>query len=100
MIEYKYDGKYLRQRGVKVAEVDRTTLRDAHGRRVATIDGKVLRDARGNPLGEFDGKTLRNMQGQRLATVSEIAKRMEGARGITMASLWLFFIRSESEDEA
>ncbi len=99
MIEYKYDGKYLRQRGAKAGEVDKTTIRDAHGRRVARIDGKVIRDARGNPLAEFDGKCLRNPSGQKIATVDQMHRQLEGAKGITLAALWLSFIRTEDAED-
>lgn len=99
MIEYKFDGKYLRQRGVKAGEVEKTTIRDAHGRRVGRIDGKVIRDARGNPLAEFDGKCLRNPAGQKIATVDQVHRQLEGAKSITLAALWLFFIRTEEGEE-
>ncbi len=63
------------------------------------IDGKVIRDARGNPLAEFDGKCLRNPAGQKIATVDQVHRQLEGAKGITLAALWLFFIRTEDGEE-
>ena len=99
MIEYKYDGKYLRQRGAKAGEVEKVTIRDAHGRRVARIDGKIIRDARGNPLAEFDGKCLRNPSGQKIATMDQICRQVEGTKGIALAALWLSFIRTEDAED-
>jgi hypothetical protein len=99
MIEYTFDGKYLRRKGSKVGEVDRTTIRDAHGRKAGQIDGKTIRDAGGNPLAEFDSAGLRNMRGQRIQTTREMTRQIGGTSGITLAALWLLLVRSEIEEE-
>lgn len=93
MADYKYDGKELRCRGSKIGVVDGNAIRNSSGSKVGEIDGKYIRNAQGSKIGEFDGQVIRDSNGSRLGTMDDVKKKIDGVGGISLAAIWLLFVR-------
>ncbi len=57
------------------------------------ISGDRIYDKASRILGKFDGRTLKDKGNRKLADRRDIEKDIDGHGGVTLAALWLFFVR-------
>lgn len=93
MANYKFDGRVLRDHsGNRVATVEGSRFKDAHGSSAGHIDGRFVRDRSGQRIGEIDGTNIKDARGSRIATIDEVRRVIDGSGGATIAALWLLFV--------
>ncbi len=95
MPDYTFDGKRLKKNssGAKLGEMNRNSILGYNGARLGEIDRTNIRDAQGKKVAEFNGKELKDDRGNRMITLQDIQKIIEGAGGIHLAAMWYFFVR-------
>lgn len=93
MADYKFDGKYLTQRGTRVGQIDGKYIKDSHGSRTGEIDGKYIKDGHGSRIAEVDGQYIKDGHGKRIGTFGDVRKSIDGSGGASLAALWVLFIR-------
>ncbi|MFN1835269.1 hypothetical protein AB2B38_008405 [Balneola sp. MJW-20] len=93
MAGYKFDGKYLTSSGRRVGKVQGDYIIDSSSRRVGKVQGDYILDKSGRRLGSFDGKYLKDKSGRRIIDRNGIEKDIDGNGGVTLAALWLLFVR-------
>ena len=99
----KFDGKYLKDGGKILCNLDGKLIRDGRstgGTPLCNIDGKLIRDGRstgGTPLCNIDGDYIRDGRstgGTKLIKVSDAARKIGATSlGPTTAAMWYKFCR-------
>ena len=95
MANFKMKGSDLYDSaGRKVATVRANDILDRMGRKVGSVRGDDIRDKTGNKVGRVQGSSVYDGRNIRIASLSDVRKTIDGAMGgVTVAALWLFFIR-------
>jgi hypothetical protein len=94
MADFSFDGKILKNRtGQKMGEIDRTFIRAWNSAKLGEIDRKNIRNAQSKKVAEFDGKVVKDDLGNKLATIQDIQKLIDGESGMPLVAMWYFFVR-------
>jgi hypothetical protein len=94
MADFRFDGKILKNRtGQKMGEIDRTFVRAWNSSKLGEIDRKNIRNAQSKKVAEFDGKVVKDDLGNKLATIQDIQKLIDGPVGMQLVAMWYFFVR-------
>lgn len=96
MIKYKFDGKYLKYNGKKIANVSGDKIREGTGSRtICNISGDKVREGNGSrTLINIRGEDIREGTGsRRIAKMDDVREIIDGPGGITLAALWYYFVR-------
>lgn len=93
MASYKFDSKYLTLSGRRVGKVQDPYILDDRGKRVGKVQGDYILDGKGRRIGKFDGSNLLDGSGRRVTDRRQIEKDIDGSGGVTLAALWLIFVR-------
>jgi hypothetical protein len=94
MADFSFDGKVLKKsNGQKMGEIDRSFVRAWNSSKLGEIDRKNLRNAQSKKVAEFDGKVVKDDLGNKLATIQDIQKLIDGPVGMQLVAMWYFFIR-------
>ena len=92
-MDYKLDGNKLISKGIKIGQIDGSSIRDGHNNKVGTIDGRNIRDAHGSKVAEFDGENIKDSNGSKIGTMHDVRKVIDGQGGNSLAALWVIFVR-------
>jgi hypothetical protein len=94
MADYKFDGKYLKDKyNNNIAVIDGKSIKDSQYNRVGEIDGERIKDSHYKIIAEIYGNDINDAGHNRIGTLDEIHKIIDGPRGVSLAALWALLIR-------
>lgn len=95
-MSFKYDGKYLKNRGSTIANIRENKICKGTGSSViANIKDDEVREGTGSKeLINLRGTDIRSGNGSsRIGTMRDVDKAIDGPGGITKAALWFLFVK-------
>ena len=94
MAEYKFDGKYLKDKyNNNIGVLDGNYIKDNRYNRLGEIDGEQIKDSHYKIIAEIYGNDINDASHNHIGTLDEIHKLIDGPRGISLAALWALLIR-------
>ena len=93
MSNYKFDGKYLSERGSRRGRIDGSYVYDDHGKRIGKFERDYIYDSHGSRIGKLDGKNVYDGHGSRLGTLDDVKKSIDGPGGLSLVAMWLLLVR-------
>jgi hypothetical protein len=94
MADYKFTGTELfDQSRSLIGKSDGKVVKNKQGSPVGKIDGNKILDHRHVPIGKLDGDKILDARGSKIGTLTDVRKIIDGPGGVTLAALWLLFVR-------